>query len=550
MSLVERPRSGETHRVTNQPPPLVGYDLFSQDRPLAEAVAREGGEWGLEQLRTFGAAVGGPPLSEWGPQAERNPPVLRTHDRFGNRIDQIDFHPAWTSLLRLGIRAGIPSLPWREPRTGAHVVRGALLHLMTQAESGVGCPLSMTYAAVPALRRAPELAAVWEPRLLDPDPDTSALCGMAMTEKQGGSDVRMDTTTAQPIGGGAFELTGHKWFCSHPVSDAFLVLAQAPGGLSCLLLPRKLPDGSRNEGFRIVRLKDKLGSRALASGEVEFDGALAWLVGDEGRGIRTIIEMVNHTRLDCALGSAANMRRAVAEATHHVAHRVAFGRRLVEQPLMANVVADLCVESEAATMLAVRLARAFDQANEGDAQAAAFQRLATPVTKYWVTKRAVPLAAEALEVLGGNGYVEESPMPRLLRDAPLNSVWEGSGNVIALDVLRAVEREPEAFDAVLEELTLAAGVDERLDRAVQTLRTLPGALRSAPEAGQYSARGVAERMALALQGALVVRHGPPAVAEAFLSSRLGSGGGRAFGTLPPGVDCDAIIERHRPRLGR
>jgi putative acyl-CoA dehydrogenase len=549
MSLVERSRSGETHRVTNQPPPLVGYDLFSQDRPLFEAVQREGGAWGAEQLRGFGTVVGGEPLADWGPQAERHPPVLRTHDRFGNRIDRIDFHPAWTALLRLGISAGVPSLPWQEPKPGAHVVRGALLYLLSQAESGVGCPLSMTYAAIPALRHAPAVAAEWEPRLLDPDPDAAALCGMAMTEKQGGSDVRANTTTALPAGGGAYELTGHKWFCSHPVSDAFLVLAQAPGGLSCFLLPRTFPDGSPNAGFRIVRLKDKLGSRALASGEVEFDAARAWLVGEEGRGVPTILEMVNHTRLDCALGSAANMRRAVAEATHHAAHRSAFGRRLAEQPLMSNVLADLCVESEAATLMSMRLARAFDQATRGDEASVALQRLATPVTKYWVTKRNAPLVAEALEVLGGNGYVEESPMPRLFRDSPLNSVWEGSGNVIALDVLRAMARNPSAFPAFDGEVAAAAGMDHRLDAAAADLRaTVSSLARASADAAKHQARRLAERMALVLQGSLVVRHAPAPVAEAFLTTRLPGDAGRTFGTLPPGIDCDAIVERHRPRL--
>ncbi len=540
MSVVER---RATHEVLNQPPPLVGYNLFEQDVVLRESVEREGGAWGLEQLSSFGAEVGGRPL-RLGAVADRNPPQLRTHDRYGNRIDQVEFHPAWTELLDLGIRAGIPSLPWREPRPGAHVVRGALLVLMTQAESGVCCPLSMTYAAVPALRHAPSLAAEWEPRLLDPDPATSALCGMAMTEKQGGSDVRANTTQAEPVGGGMYELMGHKWFCSHPMCDAFLVLAQAPGGLSCFLLPRVLPDGTANGGFHIQRLKDKLGTRALASSEVEFDRAAAWLVGDEGRGVPTIIEMVNHTRLDCVLGSAAGMRVGVAQAAHHAAHRSAFGRRLAEQPLMQNVLADLCVESEAATLVAVRVARAFDPGAEP-----LFQRLATAVAKYWVCKRATPHAAEALECLGGNGYVEESGMPRLLRDSPLNSIWEGSGNVIALDVLRAMARERETFEALMAEVELARGADGRLDAAIDRARSETEAAAAAGvEEAQRGARRLVEGLALALQGSLVVRHSPPAVAEAFLASRLGGDWGQAFGTLPPGVDFEAIIERHRPRL--
>jgi putative acyl-CoA dehydrogenase len=550
MSVLDRGAAHhETHEVTNQPPPLQGFDLFEQDHVLVEAVAREGGDWGTQRLRAFGSVVGGDPMAEWGPLADRNPPVLHTHDRCGNRVDRIEFHPAWTSLLHLGISAGVPSLAWREPQPGAHVVRGALLYLLSQAEAGVGCPLSMTYAAVPALRHEPAMAADWEPRLTDADPATAALCGMAMTEKQGGSDVRANTTAATPTGegDGVYELTGHKWFCSHPVSDAFLVLAQAPSGLTCLLLPRMLPDGSRNEGFRIVRLKDKLGTRSLASGEVEFDAALAWRVGDEGRGVRTIIEMVGHTRLDCVLGSAANMRRAVAEATHHAAFRTAFGRRLLDQPLMRNVLADLCLESEAATLLAFRLARAFDEAAAGSEAAAAFQRLATPVAKYQVCKRATPVAAEALEVLGGNGYVEESPMPRLLRDSPLNSIWEGSGNVIALDMLRALATAPGALDAVLDEIEHARGGDRRFDDAIDAAGSDLTQLASMePDQAGGEARRSAERLAVLLQGSLMLRHSPPAVADAFVASRLSGDGLRSFGTLPRGSDTGPIIERHRP----
>jgi putative acyl-CoA dehydrogenase len=532
----------ETHQVLNQPPPLEDYNLFEQDAALREAVEREAGVWGLDRLRAFGATVGGAPL-RLGVTADRNPPVLHTHDRYGVRVDEIEFHPAWTDLLRLGVEAGIPSLPWREPRPGAHVVRGALMYLMSQAESGVMCPLSMTYAAIPALRHSPQLAAEWEPRLLDLDPATSALCGMAMTEKQGGSDVRANTTVADPSGEpGLYELTGHKWFCSHPVCDAFLVLAQAPAGLSCFLLPRRLPDGSPNPGFMIVRLKDKLGTRSLASAEVEYDGALAWLVGDEGRGVATIIDMVNHTRLDCVLGSAAGMRRAVAEATHHAEHRSAFGARLIDQPLMRNVLADLCLESEAATQLAVRLARAFDPETEPQ-----LRRLATAVAKGWVCKRATPVVAEALECLGGNGFVEESPMPRLLRDSALNSIWEGSGNIMALDVLRALAKEPQSFDAFLAEVEEAGGRDERLDAGAKKLRD--EVVRSAgdPVGAPYIARRLVERMALLIQASLLLRHSPPFVAEAFLASRLGGEIGRTFGTLPSGADCESIIERHRPK---
>jgi putative acyl-CoA dehydrogenase len=541
MAVVDRTPARATHAVFNQPPPLEGYNLFEQDAVLAEAVAREGGAWGLDRLRAFGDRVGGSAL-RMGALAERNPPVLHTHDRYGNRIDQIEFHPAWTYLLELGIREGIPSLPWREPQPGAHVVRAGLFMLLSQVDSGVMCPLSMTYAVVPALRANPELAAEWEPRLFDPEPERAALIGMAMTEKQGGSDVRANTTRAEPVGPGIFDLTGHKWFCSHPACDAFLVLAQAPGGLSCFLLPRVLPDGANN-GFRIQRLKNKLGTRSLASSEVEFEEARAWLVGEEGRGVQTIIEMVNHTRLDCILGSAAGMRRAVAEATHHAAHRSAFGARLAEQPLMQNVLADLCIESEAATLLAVRLARAFEPGVEPR-----FRRIATAVAKYWICKRATPHAVEALEVLGGNGFVEESPMPRLLRDSPLNSIWEGSGNVIALDVLRAAAKDPDSLVSLIEEAELASGMDERLDFGIRSARRNVESLAESSSTAQYEARRAVERLALVLQGSLVVRHSPPAVAEAFLASRLAGDWGSAFGTLPSGIDCEAIMERHRPRL--
>ena len=539
MALVE-PRRG-THEVLNQPPPLQDYNLFEEDRVLREAVEREAGAWGLEHLTEFGSAVGGRPL-QLGVLADRNPPVLRTHDNYGNRIDQVDFHPAWTELLDLGIRAGIPSLPWRDPRAGAHVVRGALLMLLSQAEAGVACPLSMTYASIPSLRHSPERAAEWEPRVLDTDPSRSALIGMAMTEKQGGSDVRANTTRAEPIGAGMYEITGHKWFCSHPMCDAFLILAQAPGGLSCFLLPRVLPDGSKN-GFHIQRLKDKLGTRALASSEVEFESATAWLVGDEGRGVPTIIDMVNHTRLDCVLGSAAGMRKGAAEATHHAAHRSTFGKRLIEQPLMQNVLADLCVESEAATQLAIRLARAYDPGED-----VAFRRLATAVAKYWICKRGPVHAAEALECLGGNGYVEEFPMARLLRDSPLNSIWEGSGNVIALDVLRGLARNPGSFEALMAEVELPRGSDDRLDAAADGVRRDVQTLAASPDTAQYMARRVVERLALVLQGSLVVRYSPPQVAEAFLATRMAGDHGRAFGTLPAGIDFDAIIDRHRPRV--
>jgi putative acyl-CoA dehydrogenase len=510
-------------RTTNQPPPLAGFDLFAEDAPLVEGVRREGAVAWEDELSAFGRAVGGEPL-EWGRLANEHPPRLRTHDRYGERVDEIEFHPAWDALLRLGLDARLQSLPWVDSRPGAHVARAALFMLLAEVEQGVGCPLSMTFAAVPALRAEPELAAEWEPRLTAGD----ALCGMAMTERQGGSDVRANETEAR-ADGDIWLLDGHKWFCSAPMSDAFLVLAQAPAGLSCFLVERPQP------GFRIERLKDKLGNRSNASAEIALDGAAARLVGEEGRGLRTILEMVNHTRLDCVLGSAAIMRRAVAESTHHAAHRAAFGRLLAEQPLMQNVLADLCIESEAATVTALRLARAFDEAD------GPFRRLATAVAKFWVCKRTPPLVAEALECLGGNGYVEESGMPRLFRESPLNSIWEGSGNVNALDVLRALAREPETAEAFLAEVRLAAGADARLDAALSRLER---DLASPDEAG---ARRLLERLATALQASLLVRHAPAEVADAYCASRLDGLGG-VFGTLPPGLDLAGIVARHRPRL--
>ncbi len=544
-----------THEVLNQPPPLEGYDLFTTDRVLGDAVEREGAAWARERLQRLGGEAGGEALA-WGRLANANPPVLRTHDRFGHRIDEVEFHPAWHELLRLAVHHELHGLPWRDPRPGAHVARAALFFVLAQAEAGHGCPISMTYSCVPALRHQPELAAEWEPRILSnrydarvrPAADkTGVLVGMAMTEKQGGSDVRANTTRARALGRGGpgeeYELTGHKWFCSAPMCDAFLVLAQTERGLSCFLLPRWRPDGTRNR-FHLQRLKDKLGNRSNASSEVEFDGAWARMVGEDGRGVPTIIEMVTHTRLDCVIGSSSGMRQAVAQATHHTAHRRAFGKRLVEQPLMQNVLADLCIESEAATVTMMRLARAYDEGTRDERQRH-FARLATAVAKYWVCKRQPPLVAEALECLGGNGYVEESLLPRLYREAPLNGLWEGSGNVIALDVLRAMGRGPEAVDAFFAEVALAAGGDTRLDAFVESLQD---GLRDSSDI-ERRARRLVERMALALQGSLMVRHGLPAATDAFCASRLAGDHGLAFGTLPAGVDCEAIIERARPAVG-
>jgi putative acyl-CoA dehydrogenase len=535
--------------VTNQPPPLINYNLFDADAALREALEREGGTWAHDMVRELGRLAGTEEAIDWGFQANSNPPRLHTHDRFGHRIDEVEFHPAWHRLMAVAIGHGLHSLPWREPRAGVHAARAAAFYIWSQVEGGHGCPVSMTYAAVPALRQQPDLAAEWEPLMttLDYDPGLrphatkrGVLFGMAMTEKQGGSDVRANTTRATPNGtDGEYQLSGHKWFCSAPMCDAFLVLAQAPGGLSCFLLPRVLPDGSRN-AFHIQRLKDKLGNRSNASSEIELDDASAWMVGEEGKGVRTIIEMVNHTRLDCIIGSASLIRQAVAQATHHTAHRSAFGRLLSEQPLMVNVLADLAVESEATTVVMMRLAGALDRS--ADAAESHFRRLALAVSKYWTCKRAIGVVAEALECHGGNGYVEESILPRLYREAPLNSIWEGSGNVNALDVLRAMEREPESVTAFMDEVEEARGSDPRLDRSVAELKKdLSNGARV--EAG---ARRLVERMAVALEGSLLVRYGDGAVADAFCASRLGGDWGHSFGTLPEGLRLASIVQRHRP----
>ncbi len=543
-----------THEVSNQPPSLEDRNLFDDNVPLVEALGREGAGWALERARRVGAAWGGAPV-RWGFEANEHPPALRTFDRYGHRIDEVEFHRAWHDLMRLATSHELHSLPWTSSRGGAHVARTAMYLTAAQAEGGFACPITMTFAAVPALRAEPSLAAEWEPRLTatsyDPElalggrAKASALCGMAMTEKQGGSDVRANTTVARAVGpAGEYELTGHKWFCSAPMCDLFLVLAQdghRPAHPSCFALPRILPDGTRN-AFHIQRLKDKLGNRSNASSEIELHGAWARIVGEPGRGVATILEMVGHTRLDCVIGTAAGMRWGVANATWHAAHRSAFGARLADQPLMRNVLADLCIESEAATVLAMRLARAYDEAAAGSQSAAAFKRIATAIAKYWVCKRGPGHAFEALECLGGNGYVEESGMPRLYREMPLASIWEGSGNVMALDVLRALGREPAAPDAVLDELDLAAGADTRLDAFCVRLR----AQLADRESLELRARRIVEALALALQGSLLVRHAPPAVADAFCASRLGADGGLQYGTLPAGIDCAAIIARHTP----
>jgi putative acyl-CoA dehydrogenase len=548
----------QTHEVANQVPPLEQRNLFDDNVALVEALAREGGGWAHERAREVGAAWGGAPL-RWGFEANENPPRLKTFDRYGHRIDEVEFHRAWHDLMALAVGHELHSLPWTsgsDPARPAHVARTAMYMTAVQAEGGFACPITMTFAAVPALRAAPAVAAEWVPRLTATSYDPvlagagakgSALCGMAMTEKQGGSDVRANTTVARPLPGttGEYELTGHKWFCSAPMCDLFLVLAQAPEGITCFALPRILPDGTRN-AVALQRLKDKLGNRSNASSEIELHGAWAQLVGEPGRGVPTIIEMVGHTRLDCVIGTAAGMRWGVANATWHAAHRSAFGRRLADQPLMQNVLADLCVESEAATALAMRLARAYDEAASGASDRARhLKRLATAVGKYWVCKRGPGHAFEALECLGGNGYVEESGMPRLYREMPLSSIWEGSGNVMALDVLRALKASPEVLETYLDEVDEAAGADPRLDAYSAALRDE----FADPEAIELRARRVVERMALALQGSLLVRHAPAPVADAFCASRLAGDAGLQYGTLPAGVDVQAIVARHTPPPG-
>jgi putative acyl-CoA dehydrogenase len=549
-----------THEVRNQVPLLAGHDVAA-DPALLEAVQREGAGWATGELHELGLVAGRAGTQDQARLANEHPPVLRGYDRYGNRIDEVEFHPAWHTLMQTAVGHGLHATPWADERPGGHVARAAKFYVWSQAEAGHGCPISMTYAVVPALRHTPDLAARFEPLLVTrtydpglrpPEGKRGLLAGMAMTEKQGGSDVRANTTRAEPVpgaGAGAHVLTGHKWFCSAPMSDLFLTLAQGPAGLTCFLLPRVLPDGVRN-GMHLQRLKDKLGNRSNASAEVEFDGALAWQVGEAGRGVATIIAMVSATRLDCVIGSAAGMRAATVAAVHHASYRQAFGKELVAQPLMANVLADLALESQAATAVAVRLAGAADRAGRGDAGEAALLRLALPAAKFWVCKRFPSHAVEALECLGGNGYVEESGLPRLYREAPLNSIWEGSGNVTSLDVLRALARTPGAADALLAELDAASGADARFDAAVASLRGLMSALEATTSLeAQHEARRLAGQIAVTLAAALLVRHAPAPVADAFCASRLGpgfsAGPGAPFGTLPAGLDLAAIIDRSR-----
>jgi putative acyl-CoA dehydrogenase len=542
-----------THEVFNQPPPLEDYDLYGTDPVLADAVAREGGAWADEDLHAFGRLAGSAETYALGARANTHEPVLRTHDRVGHRIDEVDFDPAWHRLMELSVGNGLHSLPFEKPAgEGARVARDAKFSMISQVEAGHGCPISMTTSVVPALRAAPGLSAQWEPTILARTYDPrlapiadkrGALFGMGMTEKQGGSDVRANTTTASPTADGdAYLLTGHKWFTSAPMCDAFLVLAQAPGGLTCFLLPRVLDDGTRNT-LRLQRLKDKLGNRSNASSEIEMDDTVAFRVGDEGRGVPTIIEMVNHTRLDCVVGSTGLMRQAVAQAAWHTHHRTAFGGRLLDKPLMQNVLADLEIEVEAATLLMMRLSGAFDRAAADPAEAA-LVRLGTPVAKYWVTKRCTSVVREAMECLGGNGYVEESILPRLYRESPVNAIWEGSGNVIALDVIRALARTPQAATALLDDIDLGRGASAALDAEIDDLRHDIGDITD-PEA---AARSLVERLALSWTASLLLRHGDEAVADAWIAGRIEGRSGQLFGTLPAGLALDRVANRALPHV--
>jgi putative acyl-CoA dehydrogenase len=538
----------DTHEVTNQPPPLPEYNLFTADPILGQALEREGAGWAAGKVRELGAILGSERVAELARAANRFPPELRSFDGFGRRVDEVEYHPAYHELMHLAKLHEVHAIAWTATRPGGHVAHMALEYLLVQAEAGVCCPITMTYASVPAIARAPAIAAEWTPRILAPayDPNfipaaekTGVTIGMAMTEKQGGSDVRTNTTSAVPLGNaGEFELTGHKWFCSAPMSDAFLTLARTAAGLSCFLVPRWRPDGTRNP-FYIQRLKDKLGDRSNASSEIEYRRTWAKLIGEEGQGVRVIIDMVHHTRLDTALAAAGIMRQAVVRALHHTGHRTAFQKLLSQHALMRNVLADLIVEWAAATMLAARVARSFDESAASPA-GAPFSRLCVAIAKYWINKRLPSHVCEAMECLGGSGYIEDSVMPRLYRQAPLNGIWEGSGNVICLDLLRTMNREPQAVEALLAEAQTARGGDRRLDRAIDRLEAGIGDLSR-----EIHARRLAELIAVVLQAGLLVKHGPAPVADAFCASRLDSEWHGTYGTLPGDVDFDGIL-----KLGR
>ena len=543
-----------THEVVNMPPPIGDQDLWAGDIALQEAAAREGAGGASAHLAAFGRLMGSDAVFEKAEQANRHAPELRAFDRHGRRINQVDYHPAYHDLMEIAVAGGAPNHAWAHEGPGAHAANMAIVYLFSQAESGVLCPMAMTYSVMPVLRNNPGAGDAWIPQLLSPTYDrrdipvadkAGALVGMFMTEKQGGSDVRANSTTAEPAGaqtgeGAAYRLSGHKFFCSAPMCDAFLTLAYAKGGLSCFLMPRWTPDGERNSLF-IQRLKDKLGNRSNASSEIELQDSRGVMIGPEGRGVRTIMDMVTGNRLYCATNSAALMRQALVQALHHTGHRTAFQKKLIQQPLMRNVLADLALESEAALALAMRVARTFDEAGNGE-EAAALFRIGTAIAKYWNCKRAPVHTAEALECLGGPGYIEESPMPRLYREAPLNSIWEGSGNVICLDVLRALHREPAVAPALLAELETARGGLGLFDAALDGL----GAELANPDNLEIRARRLTERMAVLWQAALLLQHAPAAVAEAFCASRLGERWTGSFGTLPAATDFDAILGRALP----
>jgi putative acyl-CoA dehydrogenase len=533
--------SGATHLVENQTPPLV-YNVVDSDPALQHLISEFAGDAWEPELRILGALAGSAQAREWSRLANEHTPQLRTHDRFGNRIDEVEYHPSYHDLSRVAVSSGLHAAPWASEQTGAHAARAAGFYVWSQAEPAHMCPISMTYAAIPALRTTPAVAALYEsgltsavydPVLRSPATKSGLIAGMAMTEKQGGSDVRTNTTAAVPLGDGSFALTGHKWFCSAPMSDVFLMLAQGPEGLTCFAVPRVLPDDTRNP-FYIQRLKDKLGNRANASSEIELRDTIGWQVGEGGRGVRTIVEMVSATRIDCVLGSSALMRRSVSEATWHASHREAFGARLIDQPLMRAVLTDIALEAEASAVLAMRLASTFDRDEP------LLRRLALPASKYWVCKRTPTLVAEALECLGGNGYAEESGMPLLYREAPVNSVWEGSGSVNALDVLRALRREPDSLEALLAELADAVSADTRIASVVDEFT------RDAPKATDADARRLADRIAVSLQAALLLRHSTQPVAAAFIATRLSERPASTYGTLPAGVDVAHILERATP----
>ncbi|MDG5501014.1 isovaleryl-CoA dehydrogenase [Marinobacter sp. BGYM27] len=546
------PYLGTTHQVTNQPPALENYNLFSQDQALKEGVAREGAGWARQSLTDYGELTGRADIIELGFLANENKPTFHTHDRFGHRQDLVKFHPAYHQLMDMALAHGLHSSPWTDPKEGAHVARAARYYMHSQVEAAHCCPITMTFAATPSIRLQPELAETWlpkimatayDPRNLPAEQKSAVTIGMAMTEKQGGSDVRANSTRAFPTGPGgpgqAYELVGHKWFVSAPMCDAFLVLAQAPGGLSCFLMPRWRPDGKKNP-WQIQRLKNKMGNVANASSEAELRGALGWMIGEEGRGVPTIIEMVAMTRFDCMIGSASGMRQATAQALHHCRHRAAFGTTLNQQPLMQNVLADLAIESEAALAMTLRVARALDhQDNEHEKL---LTRLATPIGKYWICKRTPNHAYEAMECIGGSGVMEDCIMPRLLRESPVNAIWEGSGNVQCLDTLRAMQKTPDALDAYFAEVSAATGSDKRFDQFLTRLKQD----FSDQNHLQYRARNLVDRLALALQGSLLIRHSPHSIADAFCGSRLQATDGLNYGNLRTGADVGAIIQRATP----